>query len=132
MTAYFKVLWDERAAEEPKFDLISMMAHAEAIQNMTMEEFMGSLGLLIVGGNDTTRNMMSGGHLYLSQNPAEWDKLKANPSPSRRLCPKQFAFNHPSSTCAEPRRRMQFLPVNKSARATRSSCGMSAATGTTR
>ncbi|MGY8934669.1 MAG: hypothetical protein ACKVG6_01015 [Alphaproteobacteria bacterium] len=75
MTAYFKVLWDERAAEEPKFDLISMMAHAEVIQNMTMEEFMGSLGLLILGGNDTTRNMMSGGLWYLSQNPAEWDKL---------------------------------------------------------
>lgn len=54
MTAYFKVLWDEHAAEEPKFDLISMMAHADVIQNMTMEEFMGSLGLLIVGGNDTT------------------------------------------------------------------------------
>jgi len=52
--------------------LISMMAHAGAIQNMTMEEFMGSLGLLIVGGNDTTRNTMSGGLWYLSQNPAEW------------------------------------------------------------
>jgi cytochrome P450 len=52
-----------------------MMAQAEVIQNMTMEEFMGSLGLLIVGGNDTTRNMMSGGLWYFSQNPAEWDKL---------------------------------------------------------
>lgn len=66
MNAYLMVLWDERAAGEPKFDLISMMTHAEAIQNMTMEEFVDSLGLLIVGGNDTTRNTMSGGLWYLS------------------------------------------------------------------
>jgi cytochrome P450 len=58
-----------------------MMAHAEATQNITMKEFIGSLGLLVVGGNDTTRNTMSGGLWCLSQNPAEWDKLKANPSP---------------------------------------------------
>lgn len=92
MAAYFKVLWDERAAAEPKFDLISMMAHAEATQNMTMKEFMGNLGLLIVGGNDTTRNTMSGGLWYLSQNPAEWDKLKANPSLVTTLVPETIRF----------------------------------------
>ncbi|MGY9056939.1 MAG: cytochrome P450 [Alphaproteobacteria bacterium] len=78
MAAYFKVLWDERAAVEPRFDLISMMAHSEATQNMTLREFMGNLTLLIVGGNDTTRNSMSGGLWYLSQNPAEWEKMRAD------------------------------------------------------
>lgn len=66
MNAYFMVLWDERTAEVPKFDLISMMAHAEAIQNMTMEEFVDSVGLLIVVGNDTTHNTMSGDLWHLS------------------------------------------------------------------
>src|SRR5207302_7390627 len=42
-------LWKERAQQPPKFDLISMMAHAEATQNMPFNEFIGTFGLLIVG-----------------------------------------------------------------------------------
>ncbi len=80
MGAAFKVLWDERAKAPPKLDLISMMAHSQATRDMPGHEFVGNLALLIVGGNDTTRNSMSGGLLALSQNPAEWAKLKANPA----------------------------------------------------
>ena len=43
-------------------------------------EFLGNLMLLIVGGNDTTRNSITGGVLALNQNPAEYAKLKADPS----------------------------------------------------
>lgn len=95
MAAYFKVLWDERAATEPKFDLISMMAHSPATQNMSLKKFMGNLTLLIVGGNDTTRNSMSGGLWYLSQNPAEWAKLKADHSLVPKLVAESIRFQSP-------------------------------------
>src|SRR5438552_9432298 len=80
MGEYFKALWNERAKAPPKFDLISMMAHGDETRDMPDREFIGNLGLLIVGGNDTTRNSMSGGLLALSDNPAELAKLRANPA----------------------------------------------------
>jgi cytochrome P450 len=60
MAAYFQQLWIERANKEPGPDLISMMIHSPAMNQMDPQEFMGNLVLLIVGGNDTTRNTMSG------------------------------------------------------------------------
>lgn len=60
MGAYFMQLWMERANSEPTGDLISMMIHSPAMNQMSPEEYMGNLVLLIVGGNDTTRNTMSG------------------------------------------------------------------------
>jgi len=60
MGAYFTQLWMERANREPSPDLISMMIHSPAMNQMSPEEYMGNLVLLIVGGNDTTRNTMSG------------------------------------------------------------------------
>ncbi|HKU98312.1 MAG TPA: cytochrome P450, partial [Vineibacter sp.] len=60
--------------------LISMLAHGETTRNMTTAEFVGTLALLIVGGNDTTRNTMSGGLLALHQSPDQWQKLRANPA----------------------------------------------------
>ena len=60
MLGYFQALWMERTQQEPGTDLISMMIHSDAMSNMRPEELMGNLILLIVGGNDTTRNTMSG------------------------------------------------------------------------
>ena len=80
MAAYFTRLWNERVNASPGPDLISMMAHNPETRNMTPQEFMGNLVLLIVGGNDTTRNSMTGGLLALHTNPAEWDKLRNNPA----------------------------------------------------
>ncbi len=60
MGAYFKGLWVARRDQPPTPDLISIMLHSDAMQHMDDQEFMGNLGLLIVGGNDTTRNTMSG------------------------------------------------------------------------
>lgn len=78
--ACFTRLWHERAAKPPGNDLISMLAHGEATRNMPPMEFLGNLVLLIVGGNDTTRNSISGGVLALNENPDEYQKLKDNPA----------------------------------------------------
>lgn len=77
---YFMRLWRERAAKEPGNDLISMLAHGEATRNMPPMEFLGNLVLLIVGGNDTTRNSITGGVLALNENPQEYQKLRDNPA----------------------------------------------------
>ncbi|MEZ5661702.1 MAG: cytochrome P450 [Burkholderiaceae bacterium] len=76
---YFTRLWNERVNAEEKPDLISMLAHAPATRNMNPSEFLGNLMLLIVGGNDTTRNSMSGSIVALNQNPDEYRKLRENP-----------------------------------------------------
>lgn len=78
--AYFTHLWNERVNSEPGNDLVSMLAHGEATRNMPPMEYLGNIVLLIVGGNDTTRNSISGGVLALNENPAEYDKLRANPA----------------------------------------------------
>jgi len=72
-------LWNERVNKPGGNDLISMLAHGESTRNMDPMEYLGNLVLLIVGGNDTTRNSISGGVLALNQNPAEYQKLRDNP-----------------------------------------------------
>lgn len=76
---YFTKLWNERAERGESNDLVSMLAHGEATKNMTPQEYLGNLILLIVGGNDTTRNSMTGGVWALNQNSGEYAKLRNNP-----------------------------------------------------
>ena len=78
--AYFERLWKERAAQPPKNDFISLLAHGEHTKNMDRMEFLGTLFLLIVGGNDTTRNSISGGVVALNDNPDQYQKLRDNPA----------------------------------------------------
>ena len=78
--AYFAELWKERIKQPPKSDLLSMMAHAEATRDMDPKNFLGNLILLIVGGNDTTRNTMSGSIYALNKHPDQYKKLRDNPA----------------------------------------------------
>jgi cytochrome P450 len=93
--AYFTNLWNQRVNGEPGNDLISMLAHGEATRNMPPMEFLGNLVLLIVGGNDTTRNSMTGGVLALHENPSEWAKLRANPALIESMVPEIIRWQTP-------------------------------------
>ncbi|MBL6938792.1 MAG: cytochrome P450 [Alphaproteobacteria bacterium] len=75
----FEQMWNERLNGPPSNDLISMMAHNPATRNMSRETYHGNVILLIVGGNDTTRNTISGSVFQLNKNPDQYAKLRANP-----------------------------------------------------
>lgn len=80
MAARFKQLYDERRAAPPKGDLLSMMAHSEYYGDMDEQRFIGAIALLLVGGNDTTRNSMSGLVERINQFPDAWARVKADPA----------------------------------------------------
>jgi cytochrome P450 len=77
--AYFTDIWNQRVNAPPGNDLISMLAHGPATRNMEPREYFGNVVLLTVGGNDTTRNTISGSILALNQNPDQYRKLRENP-----------------------------------------------------
>ena len=78
--ATFMQIFQERGAQPLKNDLISLLAHGEKTRNMTPMELLGNVILLIVGGNDTTRNSMTASVYALNKYPAEYEKLKADHS----------------------------------------------------
>lgn len=80
MAAYFKRLFDERKALPPQPNLLSIMAHSDAMSNLDEQRFMGNIALLVVGGNDTTRNSMSGLVERINLFPDAWNKVKENPA----------------------------------------------------
>jgi cytochrome P450 len=95
MLQYFTRLWNERINAPPRTDLVSMLAHGASTKNMGPHEYMGNLVLLIVGGNDTTRNSMTGGLLALHQHPQEMAKLRANPALIESLVPEIIRWQTP-------------------------------------
>jgi cytochrome P450 len=92
---YFAGLWKERVQQPPKSDLLSMMAHSEATRDMDPRNFLGNLVLLIVGGNDTTRNTMSGSIAALSQHPDQYRKLRDNPALIDSFVPEVIRWQTP-------------------------------------
>jgi cytochrome P450 len=91
----FLGLWNERVNAAPRGDLVSMMAHSDATRDMTPDAYLGNIILLIVGGNDTTRNSISGGLLALNQHPAEYQKLRDNPALIPSMVPEIIRYQTP-------------------------------------
>jgi len=92
---YFKGLWDQRIDQAGGNDLISMMANSPATRDMPFLEFLGNLLLLIVGGNDTTRNSISGGVLALNRHPDQYDKLRRDPALIGSMVPEIIRWQTP-------------------------------------
>jgi cytochrome P450 len=92
---YFARLWKERLNGPPKNDLLSMMAHTEATRDMDPQNFLGNLILLIVGGNDTTRNTMSGSLYALNKHPDQYKKLRENPALLDTFVPEVIRWQTP-------------------------------------
>ena len=93
---YFERLWELRR-DNPGHDLVSMLAHGEATKDMPTSAHLGNLLLLIVGGNDTTRNTMSGSVYGLNQFPDQYDKLIADPGLIPKMVPEILRWQTPLS-----------------------------------
>jgi cytochrome P450 len=92
---YFARLWNDRVNSEPRNDLLSMMAHSDATRYMDPDNLMGNIILLVVGGNDTTRNTMTGSVLALHENPEQYDKLRNNPDLIESMVPEVIRWQTP-------------------------------------
>ncbi len=92
---YFAELYRQRRDAAPKSDLLSMMAHSEATRDLDSQNFLGNIVLLIVGGNDTTRNSLSGGLYALNKFPDEYQKLRAHPELIDSMVPEIIRWQTP-------------------------------------
>lgn len=92
--AYFERLWDERRTD-PGDDMLSMLVHGEATAHMSAAAHLGNLILLIVGGNDTTRNTMSGSVYALNKFADQYDKLNADHSLLANFVPEMIRWQTP-------------------------------------
>ena len=93
---YFEGLFEERR-KNPGFDLVSMLAHGEATKDKPPMAHLGNLLLLIVGGNDTTRNTMTGSVYGLNKFGDQYDKLIANPDLVAGMVPEIIRWQTPLS-----------------------------------
>jgi cytochrome P450 len=95
--ARFTELWNARVNRPPAGDLISLLAHGETTRNMTVDEFYGSVTLLIIGGNDTTRNSISGSVYALNHFPEQYTRLREDPSLVAKMVSETLRWHTPAA-----------------------------------
>lgn len=95
MGRVFLELREERKGAHERSDLISMLANSSHAQDMTVMDFISNISLLIIGGNDTTRNSMSGSIIAFHENRDQWDKLVANPALVESTVPEIIRWHSP-------------------------------------
>lgn len=93
--AMFDSIWEKRLSDPTGGDLLSLLASRPETRNMAKAEFHGNILLLLVGGNDTTRNSISGSVVAFDRHPAELAKLRAEPGLIRNLAPEIFRWQTP-------------------------------------
>jgi cytochrome P450 len=76
---YFLAMRTSRSGTAPGGDLISLLVHGAATRDMSEDDFISTMILLLIGGNDTTRNTISGGLWALTQNPEQYALLRRKP-----------------------------------------------------
>lgn len=97
MAAYFLRLWQERALTPQAPDLLSRMIHSGALSQMDAPEFLGVMATLVVGGNDTTRNTMSGLAIAFDQWPGEREKIYADTRLIATAVPEAIRWQTPAA-----------------------------------
>ena len=132
--SYFIELWNQRLNAPPAGDLISMLAHAPATRDMNRFEYLGNVILLTIGGNDTTRNTISGSVYALNKNADQFAKLRADRSLIPSMVSETIRWQTPLAHMKRvaKARTSRSRRASPSAPATTSSCGTSRATATTR
>ena len=95
MFEYFSAMVEERRAA-PRDDIVSVLANS-TIQEAAIPayELLSYFSLLVVAGNETTRNALSGGLLALIENPAEMEKLRKNPSLTAKAAEETVRWTSP-------------------------------------
>lgn len=67
--------------ERPQNDIVTRLLQGEVDgERLTEQEFDSFFLLLAIAGNETTRNLISGGMQALIEHPEQWQRLKANPA----------------------------------------------------
>ena len=74
----FVQIFEDRKKNPRSNDLMTLLALGEKTKDQTPKELLGNMILLIVGGNDTTRNSMTGSVLALNKFPEQFEILKKN------------------------------------------------------